>query len=671
MTPAPLPHTQQLATLQQWADAGWLRRIDHAMACFVAQRDPAASEALVVATALLAHLEGRGHTCLPLAELLNPPHAWLGWPSAAHEAVVALWQQMPTDLSGWCRALGRSPLVRQVPGDGHPPDPDRGQPLVLASSATHPRLYWRRYWVYEAEVSARLQARSAQTLPVDTPQALQWMRRLFPAPPESAKAQPGTDWQQVACALTLRGRLTLITGGPGTGKTYTAARLLALVLALHPDREGLKVALAAPTGKAAARLKQSIETSLTQLPPDVSAELKLPELTRRMGAARTVHALLGARPDTRRFAHDHRHPLDLDLLIVDETSMVHLELMAALLQALPAHARLVMLGDPHQLASVEAGAVLGDLCPPAGGPHYDADTVAYLQATSGQTVVVGPAPGSALAQRSVQLQFSHRFGSAIGQLALAVNGNEPARAQALLRGSAPAVWQSVHHDPAVAIGVALTGRAGASACHTDYLRVLRQRPTAPALDNQAHADWAKQVLRAFEGFRMLCAVHEGPWGERDLNHRVQQALASQGWIQPSGAWYAGRPIMVTRNDPALGVFNGDVGVVLPSPTGALRAYFLDGDALRSVSVSRLAHVETAFAMTVHKSQGSEFGHTLLVLPPAGRNELLTRELVYTGITRARSHLSVVEGGPDTLVQAIGRPVQRASGLRAKLEAATL
>ena len=655
--------TDLTKTLQHWGDLGWLRRIDSALAIFFSQRDPDATEALIMASAVLAHLEGRGHTCLPLSGLAASRRELLAWPAASHDEVDAVWSRLPNDTAGWVEALQSSRLVRQALDDGRPTDPDAGQPLVLGGTLQTPLLYLRRYWIHEEQVVSALQACTAEVLPVDTPRARAWLDRLFKArSPETT-----VDWQKAACALALSGRLTLITGGPGTGKTYTAARLLALVLAMHPDPSRLKVALAAPTGKAAARLRQSIEKSLTELPEAVSRELNLSELIQRIGPARTMHSLLGARPDTRRFKHDSRHPLDVDLLIVDETSMVHLELMAALLQALPSHARLVMLGDQHQLASVEAGAVLGDMCRQSDGTHYSQEAVDYLQKACGEVISAGTQVGSGLAQRSVTLQHSHRFGTMIGQLAQAVNDNQPAVAQALLSTGNSAVWQSSRHDPDVVIRLAVEGRDGARACYADYLRLMRDCPVSARTDPQAHADWVRQVLRAFDGFRILCAVHDGPWGDREINQQVQKVLAKAGWISPAGAWYPGRPVMVTRNDPALGVFNGDVGVVLPphTPGGALRAYFLDGERLRSVSVSRLAHVETAFAMTVHKSQGSEFTHTLLLLPGAA-NEVLTRELVYTGITRARSSLSLIEGSEGALLAAIGRPVKRTSGLRLKL-----
>ena len=835
-TPPALTTAQWLATLDHWSDQGWLRRLDSAMARFVAGQDPAASPVLLMATALLTHLEGRGHACLPLASLVRQPQALLAWPAAAQSAWQTVWPGLPAALSDWVQALLASPLVRDARAGltaGHTPpaftgdrpapaslaeaQPDRGQPLVLGGTATTPLLYLRRYAGYETEVAQAIHAATQTPLAVDEAQARHWLARLFDSPAASgtsagmqttrppttsapaAGVTPGhtpassatqVDWQQVACALALRGRLTVITGGPGTGKTYTAARLLALLLAMHPSPDTLKVALAAPTGKAAARLRQAIDQSLQDLQARLGDALDLAAFTQRMGQAKTVHALLGARPDTRQFKHHRTHPLDLDVLIVDETSMVNLELMAALLQALPPTARLVVLGDKDQLASVEAGAVLGDLCAQAEQPRYRPDTLAYLQRTCGQHLPAarpgslhaagdadaaagargadtaghhlppGADPLPALAQQTVMLRHSRRFGSAIGQLAQAVNAGDARAAQALLAartatpGAADAgiIWRAApdQASPATVLALAVQGREQAPASYADYLTLVQQGPSAfaaparagspggevgssagvpvsadgaaplppstgqlaldfgapdadctpppgsqssspvgAAVSAQGHRDdphtaWVKAVLRAFDRFRILCAVHDGPWGDRALNQGVQRALAQAGLLQPAGEWFVGRPVMVTRNDAALGVFNGDVGVVLPSARsgagradgaggaasaggsgGALRAWFLDGDALRSVSVSRLAHVDTAFAMTVHKSQGSEFAHTVLVMAP-GAGGVMTRELVYTGITRARTHFSLVEGEPGLLATAIRQRVVRASGLQARL-----
>ena len=659
--------TTLLTTLYRWSDQGLLRRLDSAMATFAHQRDPQASPLLLLCCALLTHMEGRGHSCLPLAPLVLHPQSVLAWPAPAQAPLDDLWSDLPKTLAPWVDALRHSPLVRRLAA--HQPDigdaADQGQPLVLGGNAATPLLYLRRYWYYEASVANAVMDCTHQHLPVDLPRARAWLERLFDTKPPHIDV----DWQKAACALALRNRLSVITGGPGTGKTYTAARLLALLFAMHPAPETLKVALAAPTGKAAARLRQSIDQSLLDLQPRLGNALDLQALTQRIGQAQTVHALLGARPDTRQFTHHATHPLDLDILIVDETSMVHLEMMAALLQALPAHARLILLGDKDQLASVEAGAVLGDLCAQAEPPHYRQHTRDYVLASCGETLPGQGDSGTPLAQQTVMLRHSVRFGSTIGSFAQAINRGQAERALTLLQNDpSQVIWQAPAHlaTPQTVLQLALHGRPGASPCHAQYLQVIQRQPAADNGngDATAHQHWTREVLRTFDQFRILCAVHAGPWGDQELNRGVQGALAQAGLLQPSGEWYVGRPIMVTRNDPALGVFNGDIGVVLPTPTDTrrLRAYFLDGEQIRSVSVGRLAHVETAFAMTVHKSQGSEFQHTVLVLP-ADSGNIVTRELVYTGITRAKAYFSLVQSAPNLLSQASQRRTLRASGLQ--------
>lgn len=640
-----------LQWLALWADAGWLRRLDAALAAQLLRLDAQARPALLVATALLAQMEGRGHTCLPLSVLLQAPVEWLGWPAEAvqgEQGLHALWQHLPATLDGWRQALD-SPVLR--PAD----QVDAGQPLVLGGTLQAPLLYLRRYAAYEQRVGQGLRERALARVPYSRELARSWLDRLF------GPAGPETDWQRVACAVALRAPLAVITGGPGTGKTYTAARLLALQLAVHAGPAPLRVALAAPTGKAAARLKQSIDKALVDLPvpPDV---LNLRALVDAMGPARTLHSLLGARPDTRRMRHHAAHPLDVDVLMVDEASMVHLEMMDALLAALPPQARLILLGDKDQLASVEAGAVLGDLCRHAVRGAYSADTVTDVQAVAGQQI---PAPycaqgeeagaAPAVAQVTVMLRQSRRFEGPIGELAWAVNQGDAAMARAALnKGQAMlSAWR-----PATAQAVSeLALDAGGG--WADFAARVRSAPQDPAL----HAPWVKGVLQAFDRLRILCAVREGEWGVAGLNAIVQKALAEQAGLPISaGEWYAGRPVMVLRNDAQTGVFNGDVGVALPPADGqGLRVWFQDGEALRSVAVMRLPDVQTAFAMTVHKSQGSEFAHTVLVLPPGGA-DMLSRELVYTGITRARERFTLVEAADGLLEAALARPSVRASGL---------
>ena len=651
-----------LTALERLADVGLLRRLDSALAAFVAQQDAQAEPALLVATAVLAQMEGRGHSCLPLAALPTNPNEILAWPKEAMPVKLSLWEQLPSTLAAWLQALRRSPVVRVVGGAGA--TPDLGQPLVLLDGAA-PLLYLRRYWDYERSVAAQLAQRTTiDAVPLDEALVKRWLDRLF----STSAAQ--TDWQKLACALALRGRLSVITGGPGTGKTYTAARLLALLFATAPDAAQLRVALAAPTGKAAARLKQSIDFSLLELTDAAQPELDLASLVQRMGGARTLHSLLGARPDTRRFAHHAGNLLDVDVLIVDEASMIHLEMMSALLQALPPTARLILLGDKDQLASVEAGAVLGDLCRDAQQGNYAADTLAYAQRVAGQQLpaqFMAKGPALPLAQHTVMLRESRRFGGPIGQLALAVNTGDAPGAMELLRAQTQSglnaeLWAREGGDVDAVVRSGVQGR-GNAASYAAYAEVLAQGVNTRFESNEAHQQWVAEVLKAFDRYRLLCAVREGAWGVSGLNRAVEAALHARGAIRKDGEWYAGRPVMVTRNDAQLGVFNGDIGMALPSfaDPRRLRAYFMQGEKLHAVSTARLAHVETAFAMTVHKSQGSEFEHTALVLAAQG-GSVLSRELVYTGITRARSAFSLWSEVPGLLVSAMGSPTQRSSGL---------
>ena len=659
-----------LRTLKGWGDQGWIRRLDSAFAAFIVELCPTAPDPVVLAAALVAHMEGRGHTCLPIDELIADADAVLGWaalPAAAFGQVMAGLPGRPDD---WLDALRTSPLVA-VDHHGREPaevDADAGvdadvhdqPPLVLRGS----KLYLRRGWAHEQGVAAEVLRRAATGKPVDIEAARHWLDRLFPP-----GAVAGIDWQKVACAIALRAPLSVVTGGPGTGKTHTAARLLALLFALDPAPQRLRVALAAPTGKAAARLRQSITLALQALEPKLADTPALHKLAQRIGPARTLHALLGARPETRRFAADAAHPLELDVLIVDESSMIHLEMMAALLAALPASARVVFLGDKDQLASVEAGAVLGELCRNAAQGRYTPATAGFVVAATGQALPIEfLGDGPALAQQTVMLRHSHRFGGRIGELALAVNAGDANAAAALLPAASGESLQWLDTPASAAVvPLAVHGRPGAPGGYGTYLQTVQQRPATG--DRATYEAWVVAVLTAFERFRVLCAVHDGEWGTASLNAGIERALVAEGLLARRAEWYEGRPVMVTRNDASLGVFNGDIGIALrPFSVAAhgegganLRAFFLDGNALRSVGVSRLAHVETAFAMTVHKSQGSEFEHTVLVLP-AAPSRVLTRELVYTGITRARLAFTLVTGRRQAFAEALARRTRRSSGL---------
>ena len=631
-----------LDTLADWAEHGWIRRLDAALARFVADVAPSADGVVLLATALVAHLEGQGHTCLALDALVADPAGTVGWSDHARLALEARLAEMPRDATGWIDALSRCEAVSR--------DRAGGEPLVLVGS----RLYLRRYWHYERRVAAGVKARLAVVETVDEAATRSWLDRLFPDPSDG----DAIDWQKVACAIALRGRLAIVTGGPGTGKTFTAARFLALLYATSSERDTLRIALTAPTGKAAARLEQSIAAALAGLRVDES----LPGLNARIAPARTLHGLLGTRPGTRRFRHDASSPLAVDVVVVDEASMVHVEMMQALLDALPPQARVLLLGDKDQLASVEAGAVLGELCRDADRARYSPDTVRYVDATCAQRIPEEDREddGPPLAQRTVMLRGSRRFSNDIGALAQAVNAGDATTATALLSAGGGATGWTSSASPQAVVDLALVGyRACVDAIH--------RGAASPSPDDRSA--WIRAVVAAFERFRVLCAVREGEWGVAGLNRAIAARLAHDGLLAAESEWYEGRPVMVTRNDADLGVFNGDIGIALRSARGAdLRACFVVGSQVRTIGVGRLGPVETAFAMTVHKSQGSEFDHTVLVLPPAG-SPVITRELVYTGITRARSAFTLVSAGSATLVDAIARTTRRSSGLLAFIDEA--
>jgi exodeoxyribonuclease V alpha subunit len=638
------------AAIDDLGEAGHVRRLGVSFARFVAALGSAAPE-LIVACLVLSELEGKGHSCLLLEQLADDPCTLLGW-SEDQWAALAGRFTLPRSAHGWATQLAACEQV------WHAGEFDFDQPLVLDQE----RLYLRRYWRYETAVADAIAARAQATRAVEVPQLRRWLDLLF----ASDRRQQTPDWQKLACAVAARGAVTIITGGPGTGKTYTVARLLALLFALAPDPTRSRIALAAPTGKAAARLKQSIDKALNELADKVGDALPLRALTARMGAARTLHSLLGARPDTRAFAHHRGNLLDVDVLIVDEASMVHLEMMASLLDALPPGAMLVLLGDKDQLASVEAGAVLGDLCHQAQDGGYDAATLAHVLAASGETIpeqYMGAA--HALAQQTVMLRHSRRFGGPIGQLALAVNSGDVAAAERCLRAGDPALHWMEQASEAQLLRLALDGRAGAGGGYRAYLSLLAD-PVASVV--QGHDAWVRSVLQAFESFRLLCAVREGAWGVTGLNAAIEHELEAQGLVARRGEWYVGRPVMITRNDYGCNVFNGDIGLTLADPArpGSLRVYLFEGDSVRSVLATRLRHVDTAFAMTVHKSQGSEFRHTVLVLPREGGG-MLARELVYTGITRASAAFTLVSPSGAVLGDAITRATRRASGLRQRFD----
>ncbi len=512
-------------------------------------------------------------------------------------------------------------------------------PLVLDGDY---RLYLYRYWKYERDLAEALRSMAGEAgAPVDRDLLREGLGRFFGAP-----ADGGPDWQKIAAAVALRSRFTVVSGGPGTGKTTTVVKIVALML--EQARGGrCNVALAAPTGKAAARLREAIRTAKSGLRGITAVTDRIPD------DVTTIHRLLGVIPGSCRFRHDASNPLHHDVVVVDEASMVALPLMARLVAALPGHARLILLGDRDQLASVEPGAVLGDLCCGEGTHCFSQELLAYLQEVTGHAPVgVSDAAAiSPVADSLVVLRKNYRFGSsgAIGQISRAINEGDPDAVSRLIE--MPGHGELVMKDlPA--------GQSLAAALEESVLEGYRE---CLEMEDPASA------LASFDSFRILCAVRRGNHGVSGLNRAVESILAAHGLIEPDRMWYAGRPVMIRVNDYALRLFNGDIGIALPDPErpGALAVFFpAENGGVRKIPPLRLPDHETVFAMTVHKSQGSEFERVLMVMPPVD-SPVLTRELLYTALTRARKSVELWCGG-GILRAAVSRRIDRRSGLQKAL-----
>jgi exodeoxyribonuclease V alpha subunit len=610
---------------QTLLDARLLRDLDVQLAQLLARWD--ADDSIQLAVAITSQELGRGHVCF---DLMTWPERLAQWQTLLPEIALPA-----VSISELTTLLAHSPLVRRV-SDPSVVEEQAGQPLTVFAG----RLYLSRYFRFEQQVAGWLQQAS---LPIatsaDTPELAQQLRQLF-------TSQIDVDWQAVAVATACDGRFTLISGGPGTGKTTTVTKLLALLVA--QSEQPLLIRLAAPTGKAAARLTESIAKAKTELTGQVNAAWLAGIPTQ----ASTLHRLLGVIPGLPEFRHNGQNPLPLDVLVVDEASMIDLPMMARLLVALPPQARLILLGDKDQLASVEAGAVLGDICQFVA-QGVSSQQAQQLQQRTGYELqnYVQPA-GHPLRDRLCLLRKSYRFAadSGIGKLAEAVNNGDVKAAHA--------VWAQDYRDIRLhsdeqrlemAISVAAKG-------YHAYLAKLAEPITS---------ENAIDLLKAFNQIRLLCALHDGPWGINGMNQAIGQRLQAQGKLQMSGEWFAGRPVMIIENDYGLGLYNGDIGIAA-SDGERLRVWFVlpDGKA-HGFLPSRLPAHDTAWAMTVHKSQGSEFTHTLLLLPPEV-NPLLTRELLYTGITRAREQLDLF-ATPEVLALMVRKQTERYSGLVTMLE----
>jgi len=571
------------------------------------------SESVLLAVALAVRAVRTGSVCLEVASA----HLNTAVEGLDQETLGALAWPEP---QAWVAALRASPLVGT-------PDSDPSRPLRLVDGD----LYLDRYWRQEQIIATAADQAVVRTPPaLDTDRLREASHRLFP----SAEV----DRQRLAAVVAAHRWVSILAGGPGTGKTTTVAKLMALLR----DQPGpqLRIALAAPTGKAAARLAEAAAEAAGSLGPEDQA--RLGELK-----ASTLHRLLGFKPGARtRFLHDRDSRLPYDVVIVDEASMVSLTMMSRLVDALRRDTRLILVGDPDQLASIEAGAVLGDLVqrPAPPGVSDDADLAASLALDLAD--LDDDERSAALTVGVVRLKHVFRYTDEIKALAEAVRSGEPSIVLDVLTQASEGVeW--VETDPAA------TG---------DLQGVRTDVVTAGvALTDAARVGDAAKALASLNVHRLLCAHREGPYGVSHWGRLAEEWLGEEipGYAS-EGLWYVGRPLLVTSNDYQLRLFNGDTGVVV-DVDGAARAAFVRDGELVCLPTSRLSDVQTVHAMSVHRSQGSQFDRVTLVLPPA-ESPLLTRELLYTAITRAKNHVRVV-GTAEALAVAVQRPIVRASGLR--------
>jgi exodeoxyribonuclease V alpha subunit len=538
------------------------------------------NESVTLACALVARAVRAGSICLDLTEVrdeVGEDGAELPWP----------------ELDGWLAVVAASPLL----ADPHP--------LRLEDT----RLYFDRYWREESQVEQDLRVRADRKDPeiADEKALRAGLTRLFPGDSYTE--------QRTAAETAARQWTTVLTGGPGTGKTTTVAGLLAL-LAEQAELAGDRrpwIALTAPTGKAAGRLEEAVRREMKERLND--------EDTERLGDfhARTLHMLLGGRPDSStRFRHDRTNRLPHDIIVVDETSMVSLTMMARLLEAVRPEARLILVGDPDQLASIEAGAVLADL-------------------------VEGLVAGGHIA--AAELRTSHRFGTEIGDLALAVRDDRPEDVLTVLRRGGDRVQFLEDDDSRETLRAALL-------------------PDALAIREAAEAGDSDEALAALDRHRLLCAHREGPWGVSHWNRTVERWITEATDDPLWDTWYVGRPVLVTANDYALGIYNGDVGVTIRRPDGSLRVCIDNSRGRLDFAPTRLGNIETLHAMTIHKAQGSQ-ATEVTVLMPGEESRLLTRELFYTAVTRAQERVRVI-GTEADIRSALSRRALRATGLRQRL-----
>jgi len=600
------------------------------------EASPQLIESMMLLAALVSHELSQGHICVDLKTRKNLPVFYLK-ESLNTVPVPDLVMQFQADPTLFMHKLSLAQTLLMVNRDSAL---NSIAPLVFDQG----RVYLYRYWLDEKKLATRLTQMSQHILPV-SPQTNVTLNALF----AESGSHHEINWQKIAAAVALTRQLAVISGGPGTGKTTVVCKILAaLILQAQNTKTQLTLRLAAPTGKAAARLSESIGKTVRAL--NIVPEIKQAIPTQ----AQTLHRLLGARIDRKAFRYNLQNPLHLDVLILDEASMVDLPLMTRLVEALPCDARLILLGDRNQLSSVEAGAVLGDICQyiECGYSQLQADLLSQLTGFDLSAFVTLSAP---INDSLCLLRHSYRFDehSGIGQLATAVNqGNFNRVLQVQAQGFVDIAYHELDEQS-----------------YLDFINMAAAsyRPYLQAIDGPINNQKVSDIIALFAQAQVLCAVREGPFGVEGLNHQIRMRLIKSGLLPKTDlTWYVGRPIMVTQNEVNLDLYNGDIGICLYDPQlEKLKVYFILPDgSIRSVLPSRLPEHQSVFAMTIHKSQGSEFSHTMMILPDTP-TPVITRELIYTGITRAKDKLDLY--APKAILrQGIEHKTQRASGLSARL-----
>ncbi|HVN22810.1 MAG TPA: exodeoxyribonuclease V subunit alpha [Syntrophorhabdales bacterium] len=575
-------------------------------------------EDLRLAAVLASNAVGKGNVCVALAD-------WAAEPIGSRDALGTHSTHYP-NLAKWVKSLSTTPVVGRA---------GEFKPLILDRSY---RLYLHRYWDYEGELASALRAKArSPKRSINDGLMEDSLRRLFPD-----KQGEELNWQRIAALAAMQNGLTIISGGPGTGKTFTMARILALMVE-HAHGQRPAIALAAPTGKAAAKLRAVIQESKAGIDCSNDVKARIPEETS------TLHRLLGARGRAS-FRFNKDNPLPYDVVVVDEASMVDLPLMANLASALKEDGRLILLGDKEQLASVEPGAVFGDICEAAGANTFSAAFRKQVRRFITHGLPANEQNITPLAGSAVMLARNYRFGgrSGIGVLSDLIKTGEGRAALELLKGATfkDISWREVPSAERLAHAL----EQSVLKYHSGYLR----------------ADEPAEAFALFSRFHMLCALREGPYGVTAINRTIQELAARRGLMRRQGRWYRGQPLMITANDYRLNLFNGDVGIILQDPeTASLRVFFpTEKSAFKKVLPGRLTAYEAAHASTVHKSQGSEFDHVLLLLPDR-HSEVVSRELVYTAVTRARDRVDIW-GSEEAFIAAVARRTHRVSGLTDRL-----